>query len=83
MDKESPFFMKENKDVTIYVLANKLKLSSSTISRALKDHSSISEKTIKRVKAAALEMGYHPNILAASLRSKNTKTIGVLVPTIT
>ncbi|WP_317043600.1 LacI family DNA-binding transcriptional regulator [Lutibacter flavus] len=83
MNKESPFFMKENKDVTIYDIANKLKLSSSTISRALKDHSSISEKTIKRVKAAALEMGYRPNILAASLRSKKTKTIGVLVPTIT
>ncbi len=79
LNKESPFFMKENKDVTIYDIANKLKLSSSTISRALKDHSSISEKTIKRVKAAALEMGYRPNILAASLRSKKTKTIGVLI----
>ncbi|REE83797.1 LacI family transcriptional regulator [Lutibacter oceani] len=74
--------MKDNKDVTIYDIAKKLNLSSSTISRALKDHKSISEKTISRVKKTAQEMGYRPNILAASLRSKNTKTIGVLVPTI-
>tara|TARA_R110001583_G_scaffold50987_2_gene159124 strand:- start:320 stop:1357 length:1038 start_codon:yes stop_codon:yes gene_type:complete len=75
--------MKDNKYVTIYDIAEKLNLSSSTISRALKDHKSISKKTINRVKKAAQEMGYRPNILAASLRSKKTKTIGVLVPTVT
>lgn len=75
--------MKQNKDVTIYDIAKKLNLSTSTISRALKDHKSISEKTIKIVQEAATEMGYRPNILAASLRSNKTKTIGVLVPTIT
>ena len=71
--------MKKNKDVTIYDIAKKLKLSTSTISRALKDHQSISKKTIQKVKDTANEMGYQPNILAASLRSNRTKTIGVLV----
>lgn len=74
--------MEENKDVTIYDIAKKLNLATSTISRALKDHHSISAKTIKKVKEAVAEMGYQPNSLAASLRSNKTKTIGVLVPTI-
>lgn len=75
--------MKQKKDVTIYDIADKLKLSTSTISRALKNHKSISKKTIKVVHETADEMGYRPNTLAASLRGNKTKTIGVLVPTIT
>ncbi|MFI1772803.1 LacI family DNA-binding transcriptional regulator [Thalassobellus citreus] len=74
--------MKEHTEVTIYDIAKKLNLATSTISRALKDHSSISKKTIEKVKNTAEEMGYRPNNLAASLRNKKTKTIGVLVPTI-
>lgn len=75
--------MEENKDVTIYDIAEKLKLATSTISRALKDHPSISEKTIKKVKKTAEEMGYVPNTLAAGLRGNKTQTIGVLIPTVT
>ncbi|MFD0989251.1 LacI family DNA-binding transcriptional regulator [Mariniflexile jejuense] len=75
--------MKEHVEVTIYDIAEKLNLATSTISRALKDHHSISKKTIEKVKKTAKEMGYRPNNLAASLRSKKTKTIGVLLPTIT
>ena len=61
-------FMEENKDITIYDIAEKLNLATSTISRALKDHPSISDKTIKKVKKTAEEMGYVPNTLAAGLR---------------
>lgn len=75
--------MKENTEVTIYDIADKLNLATSTISRALKEHRSISKKTIEKVKKAAKEMGYRPNTLAASMRSKKTKTIGVLLPTVT
>lgn len=78
--------MKQSKkptEVTIYHIAAKLGLASSTISRALRDHHSISKKTIEKVKKTAKEMGYRPNNLAASMRSKKTKTLGVLVPTIT
>lgn len=75
--------MEENKDVTIYDIAERLKLATSTISRALKDHPSISEKTIKKVKMIAEEMGYVPNTLAAGLRGNKTQTIGVLIPTVT
>ena len=75
--------MEENKDITIYDIAERLKLATSTISRALKDHPTISEKTIKKVKKMAEEMGYVPNTLAAGLRGNKTNTIGVLIPTVT
>lgn len=71
--------MEQKKSFTIYDLARKLNYSPSTISRALKNHHSISDKTIAIVKKAAEEEGYRPNILAASLRNNQSKTIGVLV----
>lgn len=71
--------MTSKKDVTIYDIAEKLSLSTSTVSRALKNNPSISKKTIKKVKQAAADMDYTPNVFAASLRSNKTKTIGVIV----
>ncbi len=71
--------MKQKKSFTIYDLARKLNYSPSTISRALKNHHSISAKTIEIIKKAAAEEGYRPNVLAASLRNNQSKTIGVLV----
>ncbi|WMI67733.1 LacI family DNA-binding transcriptional regulator [Mangrovimonas sp. YM274] len=71
--------MKQKKDITIYDIAKALNLSTSTISRALKNHHSISKKTIQKVKEAAKEMGYSPNTIAASLRNNKTYTIGVLI----
>lgn len=79
----STYSMEENKYVTIYDIAERLNLATSTISRALKDHHTISEKTIKKVKKTAEEMGFVPNTLAAGLRGNKTKTIGVLIPTVT
>lgn len=75
--------MEENKDITIYDIAKKLNLATSTISRALKDHPTISKKTIIKVKETSEEMGYVPNTLAAGLRGNKTNTIGVLIPTVT
>jgi DNA-binding LacI/PurR family transcriptional regulator len=75
--------MEEHKHVTIYDIAKKLNLATSTISRALKDHHSISDKTIKKVKQTARDMGFVPNTLAAGLRGNKSKTIGILIPTVT
>ncbi|TRZ42501.1 LacI family DNA-binding transcriptional regulator [Robertkochia solimangrovi] len=71
--------MNQKKEVTIYDIARELNYSPSTISRALNDHKSISKKTIKVIKKAALEMGYRPNSLAASLRNNRSNTIGILI----
>ena len=74
--------MRKYPEITIHNLASELKISASTVSRALNDNIRISEKTRKIVQQKALEMGYRPNILAANLRSKRTMTIGVVVPRI-
>jgi len=67
------------KQVTIYDIAKSVQVSPATVSRALKDHYSISQETTQNVKRAAKEMGYFPNSPASSLRSKKTNTIGVMV----
>jgi DNA-binding LacI/PurR family transcriptional regulator len=67
---------------TIKDLARELKLSPSTVSRALRDHPDISPKTKKRVVSLADKLDYHPDSIAQSLQTKKTKTIGVIVPEI-
>jgi LacI family transcriptional regulator len=74
--------MKKHPEVTIHSLASVLKISASTVSRALNNNSRISEKTRQLVQKKAIELGYRPNVLAANLRSKKTNTIGVVVPRI-
>lgn len=72
--------MKTNREVTIYDVAKALGISPSTVSRGLKDHPHIRKETIKKIKAAAHEMGYQRNKFASNLRQKHTNTIGVVVP---
>ncbi|MEH6407778.1 MAG: LacI family DNA-binding transcriptional regulator [Leeuwenhoekiella sp.] len=71
--------MSIKKEITIYDIAKALNYSPSTISRALNDNRSISKKTVKAVKAAAEEMGYRPNSIAASLRNNKSNTIGIMI----
>ena len=71
--------MKKKKEVTIYDLAKKLKYSPSTVSRALNNHKSISQKATKEIQTAAKNMGYRPNSIAASLRNNKSKTIGIMI----
>jgi len=68
---------------TLKVLAKKLNLSASTVSRALNDSPEISDATKRKVVEVALALDYHPNILARGLINKQTKIIGVIVPEIT
>lgn len=67
---------------TIIDIAKKLGISASTVSRALNDHPDISAKTKKLVKKVAKELNYRPNLIAQSLKSNRTTTIGVIVPEI-
>jgi DNA-binding LacI/PurR family transcriptional regulator len=61
-------------------LAKKLKLSVSTVSRALNDSDEVSAETRERVRAAALEHGYAPSKSAASLRTGRLDIIGLMLP---
>ncbi len=67
---------------TMKDLARELGLSVSTVSRALRDHPDISEKTRERVAALADERSYAPNLIAKSLQTQRTNIIGVIVPEI-
>lgn len=55
-------------------------VSRSTVSRALRNHPRISEATREKVRAAAAELRYHPNAVAAMLARGQTGTIGMAVP---
>lgn len=57
-----------------------LKVSTSTVSRALRDATDVSKETKNAVKALSEELNYQPNKFALSLQQKQTHTIGVIVP---
>ena len=67
-------------EITIYDIAKALKISPSTVSRALNDSKVVNEKTRKKVIDYAEKMGYQANTFASNLRNQETKTIGVIVP---
>lgn len=59
-----------------------LGLSISTISRALKNHPDISEKTKQRVNELANALDYEPNANAIHLRTSKNNLFGLIVPSI-
>jgi len=65
---------------TIKDIARELNISSSTVSRALKDYPGISDDTKRKVKEVAEKLNYRPNAIALSLRKSRSFTIGVIIP---
>ncbi|MFV0365512.1 MAG: LacI family DNA-binding transcriptional regulator [Mangrovibacterium sp.] len=74
--------MSKHNSITIHDIAKELKISASTVSRALNDNPRISEKTKKSIKLKAQQMGYQPNVMASNLRNRKSNTIGIVVPLI-
>lgn len=71
--------MKLKKDITIYDIAQKLDISSATVSRGLNDHPAVNKNTRRKIHEAAKSLGYRHNNFASSLRNQKTNTIGVIV----
>jgi LacI family transcriptional regulator len=69
-----------NGKIDMKILAQKLNLSKSTVSKALHDSHEISTATKKRVQRLANRLGYTINPYASSLRRKKSKTIAVVIP---
>ena len=67
--------------ITLKELAKQLNVSVSTVSKALNGSPEISEAN-KRIKELAKHLNYQPNKIALSLKSNQTKTIGVIIPDI-
>lgn len=70
--------MKKRK--TLVDVAAAAGVSKMTASRALRGEKDVSKESVERVLAAAREIGYYGNHLAASLSSSSAELIGVVVP---
>lgn len=65
--------------ITIRDVAERAGVALSSVSRVLSDHPDVSAKMRKRVEDAANELGYQPDMLAQSLRSGSTLTVGFVI----
>lgn len=68
--------------ITLKDIAQKLNISVTVVSKALKGYSDVSKTTRNAVIAMAEEMHYTPNSVAVNLRTQQTKTIGIIIPSI-
>src|SRR5579885_2335004 len=67
---------------TLKKISQVLDLSISTVSRALKNHPDISERTKQKVLELANRLEYEPNAYAIHLRTNNSKIFGLIVPNV-
>ncbi|MEN3183559.1 MAG: LacI family DNA-binding transcriptional regulator [Atribacterota bacterium] len=72
----------EKRTVTIRDVAKEAGVSVATASRALGNYGYVSEETRKKVLEAARKLDYNHNLVAKSLRTRRTFTIGYLLPDI-
>lgn len=70
------------KPVTLKQIAEELNISVTTVSKALKDYPDVSKKTKALVRELAKTLNYRPNTFAVNLRTKESKTIGLVIPVI-
>ncbi|CAL2087505.1 LacI family transcriptional regulator [Tenacibaculum sp. 190524A05c] len=70
------------KRLTLKDIAKEFNVSIATVSKAIQDKHDISSDLKKKILAYALENNYVPNQNALKLRGKQTKTIGVVIPSI-
>lgn len=68
--------------VTLKHIAEKLGISITTVSKALKEYPDVSRKTRKLVRETASMLNYKPNSFAVNLRTRESKTIGLIIPEI-
>ncbi len=69
--------------VTIKDIAEAGGFSITAVSRALSNKDGVSEETRQKIREIASRLGYLPNSAARSLRTKSTKTLGVIIEDIT
>lgn len=72
--------MTRKKEITIYDIARELNISASTVSRGLRNSTSIRKDTRRKIISKARELGYQHNTFASSLRKQRTSTIGLVLP---
>ena len=70
-----------NKNVTKKDVAKLAGVSHMTVSRVLNNFPYVSKKTSRKVLKTCRMLNYRPNIVAASLRSKKSYALGIIIPT--
>lgn len=65
--------------VKIQDVADKAGVSTASVSRVLSGKENVSEEMRQRVMAAVEELDYQPNLVARSLRSQQSNTVGLIV----
>lgn len=65
--------------VTLRDVAERAGVSMSTASRALSGGSHVRELLVERVREAARDLDYHPNLIARNLRTQRTMTLGCVL----
>ena len=68
--------------ITLKQIAKELDVSISTVSKSLRNSLEIGEETRLKVQAFAKFYNYKPNNIALSLKNRETKTIGIIIPEI-
>ncbi|MBZ9684955.1 LacI family transcriptional regulator [Clostridium estertheticum] len=63
-------------------VAREAGVSIATVSRVLNDIDVVNEDTKKKVKDAIKKLSYRPNIVARSLKTQKSSTIGIIIPDI-
>lgn len=66
--------------VTVKDVAKRAGVATSTVSRVINDHASISDATKEKVFRVMEEMGYVPNIAARNLGKRSSGAVGVILP---
>ncbi len=69
----------ENGTVTLATLAEHLKVSKTTVSKALRNQPGISSGMKRKVRSLAHELNYTPNFAGQMLRKETINTIGALI----
>jgi len=75
--------MKKSLRATITDVAKLAGVSKATVSKVLNNTAKISEQVRKQVQEAAEKLGYRPSQIARSLKNKRTKSIGLVLPSVT
>lgn len=68
---------------TLHEVAREAAVSTATVSHVINESAYVSPKLRERVLAAVRKLNYHPNALARGLRTKQTRTVGMVIPDIT
>ncbi len=73
----------ENKRVSIIDVAKAAGVSTATVSRVINQMGGYSEKTERKVLETIKNCGFRPNVSAIGLRTRKSRSIGIVVPDIT